>query len=156
MSITSLFHQEDIPTMRWPTSRSYRWTFTLRINHEVIAITNCYRTKVGKAFYLATQIKKPFRQPIHKCRGTNLSYQYSTCLRCTTPVGALVHAPTSRPTPQLNAMNDETTQYRTSWLYSLQEVWWRNSITRLTFQQISTFSPTTHQPPTSDDKEYIP
>ena len=33
-------------------------------------------------------------------------------------------------------------------------VWWRNSEIRLNFQKFSTFSTTTHQPPTTDDNNY--
>ena len=45
-----------------------------------IAITNCYRTKVGCAFYLATQkptprvTEKPSQQPIQNCLATSLYY----------------------------------------------------------------------------------
>ena len=50
------------------------------INHEVIAITNCYRTKVGKAFYLALQrptprvTEKPSQQPIQNCLAASSCY----------------------------------------------------------------------------------
>lgn len=35
------------------------------------------------------------------------------------------------------------------------EIWWRNHITCLTFQQFPTFLPIIHQPLIPDDKEYI-
>ena len=48
-----------------------------------------------------------------------------------------------------NQLDQEEGESRTQKAVSL---WWRNRITLLTFQQFSTFSPTTQQPPTIDDK----